>query len=153
MTQVIDKQPLEARTDVATCAQHPWAIAKFVLTPELQHWGKYVCPECNRWLCWVTKPDNEKRNRRNSKKLAKPFERAGIDYCQLCLRPREELPPNMVFVAHHVVEVRDGGTDEPSNLWHLCTFCHEMIHLIRRNRANPQCRPTGVAWEVDYETN
>lgn len=135
---------LLVRSDVAKCKDHPWAIAEFVLTPETQNWGKYVCPECGRWLKWVAKPENEKRNRRNSKKLAKPFANAGICYCQMCLRHREELPPNVTFVAHHVIEVRDGGPDDPTNLWHLCTICHEFIHLLRRNRHDKDCRPVYV---------
>lgn len=131
----------------AVCAKHPGAIADFVLTPELTHWGKYLCSECGIFLAWVKKPDNEKRNRRNSKKLAKPFEQAGIDYCQLCLRKRCELPPNMTFVAHHIIEVRDGGTDDSVNLLHLCTFCHELVHLLRRNRQEAGDRPDVVkAW-------
>lgn len=129
------------------CVHHPDAIANFILTPELTHWGKYECAKCGRFLAWVKKPDNEKRNRRNSKKLAKPFEDAGIDYCQLCLRKRCELPQNMTFVAHHIVEVQDGGSDDPTNLLHLCTFCHELVHLLRRNRQDANDRPTLVkAW-------
>lgn len=130
----------------AICPYHPEKIARFVLTPELTHWGKYICsdPQCERFLAWVKKPDNEKRNRRNSKKLAKPFEDAGIDYCQLCLRKRCELPPNMTFVAHHIIEVQDGGTDDPINLLHLCTFCHELVHLLRRNRQDASERPDAV---------
>lgn len=130
----------------ARCPHHPEQIAKFILTPELTHWGKYVCsyPDCERFLAWVKKPDNEKRNRRNSKKLAKPFEDAGINYCQLCLRKRCELPPSMTFVAHHIIEVQDGGTDDPINLLHLCTFCHELVHLLRRNRQDANERPDVV---------
>lgn len=126
------------------CLLHPDKIARFILTPELTHWGKYVCSECDHFLAWVKKPDNEKRNRRVSKKLAKPFEDAGIDYCQICLRKRCELPPNMTFVAHHIIEVQDGGTDEPINLLHLCTFCHEFVHLLRRNRLDAGDRPDAV---------
>lgn len=130
----------------AQCPYHPGKIAKFVLTPELTHWGKYICSDssCERFLAWVAKPENEKRNRRNSKRLAKPFDDAGIDYCQLCLRKRCELPPNMTFVAHHIIEVQDGGTDDPINLLHLCTFCHELVHLLRRNRQDASERPDAV---------
>lgn len=134
----------------ARCPYHPEKIAEFVLTPELTHWGKYICsdPSCGRFLAWVKKPDNEKRNRRQSKKLARPFEDAGIDYCQLCLRQRCELPSNMTFVVHHIVEVQDGGNDDPANLLQLCTFCHEMVHLLRRNRINAKNRPDTVkVWQ------
>jgi len=127
--------------NTTACSDHPFSGGVLVLTPNLTHYGKMVCPECQKHLGWVKKPENEKRNRRQSKKLAKPFEDAGIDYCQLCLRHRCELPPSMTFVAHHIVEVRDGGTDDPKNLLLLCTFCHELVHLLRRNRQDANERP------------
>lgn len=126
----------------AQCALHPHALPRLELTPNLTHYGKYVCSDCGRFLVWIKKPDGDKRPKRESAKLKKVFDHSGICYCQMCLRQREELPPNVTFVAHHVVEVRDGGTDDPTNLWHLCTICHELIHLLRRNRHDKECRPT-----------
>lgn len=29
---------------------------QFVRTPDIIHYGKMVCPECGRWLDWVSKP-------------------------------------------------------------------------------------------------
>lgn len=123
------------------CADHPYSGAEFVPTPELTHYGKMVCPVCSKWLAWVKKPDGDKRVRRESQKLAKIFDAHGVDYCQACLRCRNELPANVTLIVHHVIEVQDGGPDEPGNTWRLCTICHEMIHLMRRNRVDPQNRP------------
>lgn len=103
-----------------------------------------VCPKCDRFLAWAKKPENEKRNRRESQKLAKVFESAGVHYCQICLRTKDELPPHVVLTVHHVVEVQDEGPDDPANTWRLCTICHEFVHLMRRNRSNPQERPVVV---------
>src|SRR5690606_20511105 len=94
---------------IKTCPQHPGAGAVFVETPELTHHGKLVCPKCHRWLAWVAKPSDEKRRRNGTAKLTKILEKRGIHYCQSCLRKRNELPPNVTFVAHHVIEVQDGG--------------------------------------------
>lgn len=34
------------------------------------------------------------------------------------------------------------------NLLHLCTFCHEMVHLLRRNRMDAKNRPDTVkVWQ------
>lgn len=134
---------------VPTCPNHPGAGTVFELTPELTHYGKMVCPECGRWLGWVAKPSDEKRRRNGTAKLTKNLEKSGLDYCQACLRKRDELPPNATFIAHHVIEVQDGGGDEPENLWHLCTICHEIIHLMRRNRTNPKDRPSPTEKELE----
>lgn len=135
----------ETKPNEVYCAEHPHSGAEFEPTPRLPHYGKMVCPQCRRWLAWVKKPENEKRNRRESQKHHRAFTSAGVDYCQMCLRKRDELPPGMSFTVHHIVEIQDGGLDEPENTWHLCHFCHEMIHLLRRNRVNPKDRPETVA--------
>lgn len=126
---------------VPTCPDHPGAGEYFVPTPEKVHYGKMVCSECGRFLRWVSKPSDEKRARHGTGKLVKQLQKSGIDYCQMCLRHRDELPPSVTFVAHHVIEVQDGGTNDPANLWHVCTICHELIHLLRRNRIDPKDRP------------
>lgn len=135
-------------SNTQTCTDHPNSGGVFVPTPRLTHFGKMVCPKCSRFLYWVAKPEGEKR-RRESQKLAKVFERGGVDYCQMCLRQRDELPANVTLTVHHVIEEQDGGSNEPTNTWRLCTICHEMVHLMRRNRANPQDRPVEMpVWEM-----
>lgn len=124
-----------------SCPDHPFSGNDFIATPELVHHGKLICYQCGRFIGWVAKPDGDKRRRRGTKKLAKRMEDNGVDYCQICLKKRQELPDHETFVAHHVIEVRDGGTDDPGNIWHLCTTCHEMVHLLRRARAIPTDRP------------
>lgn len=136
-----NSDPPKSRPDVS-CPEHPYSGNEFVATPALVHFGKLVCPKCLRFLAWVPKQEGDKRKRTGTAKLARRLEDAGKDYCEMCLRGRAELPPNATFVAHHVIEVQDGGSNEPSNLWHLCTICHEMVHLLRRNRIDPKLRPT-----------
>lgn len=137
-------ETMEANKQIPGCPDHPFSGGRLEMTPHTIHYGKMVCPTCGRFLCWVSKPDGEKRNRRESQKLKHVFDSAGVDYCQMCLRPKCELPPHVTLIIHHVVEVQDGGIDSPSNTWRLCTICHEMVHLMRRNRSNPKERPTVV---------
>jgi 5-methylcytosine-specific restriction endonuclease McrA len=35
-------------------------------------------------------------------------------------------------VGHHVVEVAEGGSDDPENVWTICEPCHLVIHALRR---------------------
>jgi uncharacterized Zn finger protein (UPF0148 family) len=117
---------------VPDCKNGCNAGAQFVPTPDMTHHGKMICPKCGAWLAWVRKPENEKR-RRGLEAPRKKFQQAGVDYCQMCLRKRDELPLHVTLSVHHVIEVQDGGTDEPGNMWLVCSICHEMIHLMRRN--------------------
>lgn len=152
---------VERTEKVSCCASHPYADTEFILTPELQAYGKLICTACGKFIKWVPKPENEKRPKRESAKLKKVFEAVGVDYCQVCLRTQSDLPDGVVFHAHHVVEVRDGGTDDPANIWHLCTICHEMVHLLRRNRNDKDRRPSmhrdsehkRVKWDIQEVAN
>jgi hypothetical protein len=35
------------------CRLHPQLEPKLVLTPEIKHYGKYICPECSKWITWA----------------------------------------------------------------------------------------------------
>jgi hypothetical protein len=128
------------------CPQHPDRDAVFVLTPDLIHYGKFVCPACGRLLSWAKKPDNEgKRRRPPQDHLHWVFEEAGIDYCQMCMRSRRELPHGTVLDVHHIVEVQDGGDHERSNLMLLCNVCHRIVHLLRLYRSAPEELSVAIA--------
>ena len=38
------------------CPLHPDAKISLVLTPEIKHYGKYVCEECGKFLVWARTP-------------------------------------------------------------------------------------------------
>jgi len=38
------------------CSRCPGAIPILVLTPEIRHYGKFVCPACTRFLTWARDP-------------------------------------------------------------------------------------------------
>ena len=105
------------------------------LRPDTNHYGEIRCTSCNRHQ-WIAKPENEKRPRRKAnRKLLPLIDADRRDWCWRCLRTKEslgELQPSLELQVHHVIEVSDGGTDEPLNLEVLCEECHEETHRDRR---------------------
>lgn len=103
------------------------------LRPDTPHLGSLHCKGCGR--CWGWKPKNkEERTNGGSAKRNKSNHTPhslGIEYCQMCLRPREMLGKNEIFLVHHVKEIQDGGRDTPSNIWVLCSSCHGLVHHMR----------------------
>lgn len=99
----------------------------FVRGPFGPHEAKLVCPLCGAMLKWVSK---EKNNGKRPKNKHTP-ESLGIDYCQLCLRPRNRLGKYETLDAHHIIEIAKGGEDVPENIWVCCTYCHQFIHQQR----------------------
>ena len=51
--------------------------------------------------------------------------------CELCETKGQLVPATFV---HHKVAVKDGGSDDESNLQSLCRACHEYVH--RHDRWN-----------------
>jgi len=91
------------------------------------HFGSVRCRDCGQ-SCWLPKPENEKKRRRSSLGLARKYSRG---FCDLCQRTPAELPHPEVLEGHHVKEVVDGGTDDRSNVWVVCSSCHALIHHQR----------------------
>jgi len=112
-----------------------------VETPQHKiHWAEYQCANtaCSRLkkhVDWVPKPRDGSSRRKANRKLLKKCDVLLRDFCHLCARPSavlDHLKPALQLEVHHVIEVQDGGTDEPSNLWVLCSECHELVHRQRR---------------------
>jgi hypothetical protein len=38
------------------CPVHPDARISLTLTPEIKHYGKYVCEECGKFIVWAKTP-------------------------------------------------------------------------------------------------
>lgn len=131
------------------CSFHQDTDPVFVPTPTSVHYGKLVCPICERFVTWVKKPENQGKKRRPSQDhLRWLFDDEHIDYCQLCMRPRASLPHGTVLDVHHIIEVHDGGTDDRLNLLLLCNVCHRIVHLLRMYRTAPDELAEVVAAEV-----
>ena len=53
--------------------------------------------------------------------------------CEECLKQGRVVPVDQV---HHIVPLREGGTNDLSNLVSLCSACHARIHAKRGDRWN-----------------
>lgn len=49
----------------------------------------------------------------------------GRYFCECCLN--KNTPLNI----HHIIQVKDNGSNEPENLQLLCKPCHDIVHCIR----------------------
>lgn len=92
------------------------------------HYARADCSECGRFVRWLPKPQEGKRRRKGQAALLRRYSN---EHCELCMRKSGDLPLPQVLEAHHVVEVKDGGTDERENVWVVCTHCHRLIHHFR----------------------
>lgn len=61
---------MEARTNYTTdarklpeCKDHPGKALKTIITPELMHYGKYVCSVCDKFVAWLETPEGVKKAR------------------------------------------------------------------------------------------
>ena len=105
-----------------------------------KHYAQYQCINAGcskrgRYAGWVPKPRDGNTRRKANRKLLKRCDVSFRDFCQLCTRTSaalDRLKPGLKLEVHHVIEVQDGGTDEASNLWVLCSECHELVHRQRR---------------------
>lgn len=100
---------------------------KLELTPEIKHYGKWVCSCCGRFHKWEPTPKNREEGRRKTTavKMDDPL------CCALCGRQRVELGKHETFETHHSFPLEDGGQDIRENLVWLCTACHRLAHWIR----------------------
>jgi len=89
------------------------------------HSAKIIC-SCGNW--WWEKKDKSKRTKRKNTQV-----KFDIDYCELCLRPKSELPQGVTLHEHHVLpapEFPDYDNDI-RNRHVYCTRCHDLIERIR----------------------
>jgi uncharacterized protein YlaI len=43
--------------------------------------------------------------------------------CEICNET------NIILDKHHIISQSEGGTNEPSNIAHICPNCHRRIHM------------------------
>lgn len=98
-----------------------------VLLEDGPHHGKYVCKECGTFAGWMPKPTNETKRKKNKYSA----DDLGINYCQMCLRPKSRLGSRETLEPHHIKEIQHGGDDIPENIWVVCSYCHKVIHQRR----------------------
>lgn len=91
------------------------------------HYGEVVCVVCNNRTRFMRKPENIGKRKKNKYSP----DALGINFCQMCMRSKEDLVNHETLEIHHVIQVADGGPDTPENIWVTCTPCHKMIHHSR----------------------
>ena len=115
----------------------------FTPRPETSHYGHIRCP--NHGFLWIAKPaDERKQARRNNKDLRPLLSPDQQGYCWQCRREEDhlrQLRPSVALQVHHIIEVKEGGTDDPTNLQLVCAECHAEIH--RRREAFSRYRAAG----------
>ena len=87
------------------CEEHAYKVAK--------EYNKYS-----------RSPDHNKSYGRNWRKIRNRYA-AAHPLCEQCLKEGRMTPMTEV---HHILPIKQGGTNENSNLMSLCHSCHEKIH-------------------------
>ena len=98
------------------------------------HYIKYSCNECNKFIGWGKKPENENIRTRTSKydiEDVMRFHNKKKLFCFFCLRRKEQLGKRETFVIDHIDELQDGGIDEIGNLQILCSACEKQKKWLR----------------------
>lgn len=118
------------KSSPVTCACGSTNLER-TLTPHLMHHSKLTCRDCGRFVRWLPMPKNEQIDikRKQNSRLLKTF---GKGFCSVCRRSELELPGRVCLEAHHIIPIKDGGTDDKGNLLEVCSDCHKLIHHIQR---------------------
>ena len=123
-------------TDEQKICETCGTTGEIIETENLAHYAKCVCPKCDKWLDWVKNPENGKnQNRAEHKKLIKLVNESMRDFCWNCSRDKQwlsQLKPSLHLVAHHIIEVCNGGQDTAENIQILCNECHSDVHHRRQ---------------------
>lgn len=103
------------------------AFVVFTETPNLTHYGRWDCKQCDRWIKFQPKPINEIVRRETTK-----VNNLDRSYCQLCGRKKDMLGTRETIVPHHLIPLEEGGKDARENLLMICSPCHMQVHWLRR---------------------
>jgi 5-methylcytosine-specific restriction endonuclease McrA len=90
--------------------------------PGSKHYKKAVCSSYGRFFGWISKPKNLAHRAPSTTGLT-PEGR-----CAICLSGQS-------LEVHHIVEIQDGGSNDPANRLTLCQGCHALVHWVRRYRS------------------
>lgn len=125
-----DLDTITAELAAKQCKQCGYIGAGITMTfLEGPHFARLNCNSCHAFIEWVAKPDATPQ--RDRKKSRKKIDELG-DHCEICLRHRDDLPPQQTLQVHHVLEVvADDGGDELANLRLYCSACHSMVNWMR----------------------
>jgi 5-methylcytosine-specific restriction endonuclease McrA len=109
------------------------AICAFTPRPDTQHYGAIRC--IAHGYLWISRPkEDQKPRRKANKNLIGKLPELKQNFCWFCLREKQLLSllnPVVALEVHHIVPIKDGGTDEQANLILLCAECHSEAHRRR----------------------
>jgi hypothetical protein len=139
-----DLDTITAELAAKQCKQCGRIGAKITLAfLDTPHFARLNCNGCGAFIEWVSKPDApDKKDRRKSRKKLRDLGAR----CEICLRHRDELPPQQKLEVHHVLEVAaDDGSDDRDNLRAYCSACHAMVNWVRTyfGHYHPEVAPSG----------
>ena len=95
------------------------------------HGYKLYCMDCGNFIAWSGYKKEITKNGERQFSTQWNAKRAGIDYCQICLRNKTDLGRSEKIETHHIIQICDGGEDELKNIMFLCTACHALVHHQR----------------------
>lgn len=96
------------------------------------HDRKIICSECGYTFGFLCKEKNEKKldHRPNGQPSpAQLMELKGIDFCEICLRKKDQLGRKGYFEVHHIS--KDPSDNAIGNLLLTCKACHQFIHYLQ----------------------
>lgn len=96
------------------------------------HHKKLTCPDCGYPFGFLAKEKNEKKldHRPNGQPTASQLmESKGIDFCEICLRRKDQLGKRGFFEVHHIS--KDPSNNTTGNLLLACKACHQFIHYLQ----------------------
>ena len=111
------------------------------------HGYKLYCLDCGKFIAWSGYKKQIAQNGERKFSSQWSAKRVGIDYCQICLRYKDDLGRSEHIETHHIIQVCDGGEDELDNLMFLCTACHNLVHY-QRTYLNRHLRPLFEAYKA-----
>lgn len=86
--------------------------------------------EAKHYNRWERDPETSRRYNTEWRKIRRRYASAH-PLCEECLRAERYTPTQVV---HHILPLRDGGTNAENNLMALCHSCHGRIHAERGDR-------------------
>ena len=93
------------------------------------HYGKYVCCDCDTFVNWIPKPQNENKQRRNKNQSFRKKHMElnnGKLICNFCGVDNAVYNKyDYEFQLDHIKPLAKGGLDEFENTQILCMYCHD----------------------------
>jgi hypothetical protein len=98
-----------------------------ILCTEGPHFSQVRCPGCDHFFGFRDKPKNDPKLEKRPNGCPTPKD-LGINYCQVCLRPKEKVKREYLCTHH---QDDDPTNNVRENLQVVCIACHKLIAWTR----------------------